>query len=165
MSLIEEGLTRSLHSSDLRWHATRTRDVDYITALGMAGMHDKLASKLYRLVTTMARSAYFDVLPDVMHKAAGVARRRGWKVADGEVPGIARQALDHLVRPACPSCHGRGFAELAGTGRLSGVVCGCCRGTGKRPVKDGRVRDLLAEIENFASVIEAGVARRLFARG
>lgn len=123
---ILERLAGAKNSSDLSHKPTRC-DVDYMGALGAAGIKHKHGSSLLDADLSQSRE---DVTK--AYKAAeGIVRilagKRRWIMTPQKLRIIATQALRLYLLPACPHCHGRGYTGVETAKPESLTPCPDCR--------------------------------------
>lgn len=158
-----ERLSTAVSSSDLTMDPDHRTDVDFITALGIAGSrHSAVASPMMRLhlsgTNTNLRAAFNSVLSLVKRLNA----KKNWRLRPHSLNTVALQALSHHVAPTCPHCQGRKFELQEGSPVLSAKACTHCRGTGRRPVQKkhrDEIAHVIASLEQIDSVTERAVAR------
>ena len=87
------------------------------------------------------------------------AARAGLTITLEEQHRLSGRILDVFLDPLCEACRGVKFKVVPGTGRLSGVSCDACQGTGTRGLKfvGGAER---REVE-FTRDVQAAIARKM----
>ena len=135
--------------------------VEYLIALGWAGIHHRTASTMYRMVHGMDAAHYPDTLKTVERLVSHLATKRKWTVKPHNFPRVAKNALDFVLNPHCPCCHGRGYEVVEGTNRLSERMCCHCNGTGRRRVDTRHLSEVICELERFEDVITRDVCETL----
>lgn len=158
-----ERLSTAVSSSDLTVDPDHRTDVDFITALGIAGSrHSAVASPMMRLhlsgTHTNLKSAYNSVLGLVKR----LNSKRAWRLHAHAQSTVAMQALSHHVAPTCPHCQGRKFELQEGSPVLSAKACTHCRGTGRRQVQKkfrDQINYVIAALEQIDELTERAVAR------
>ena len=128
---ILERLAGAKNSSDLSHKPTRC-DVDYMGALGAAGIKHRHGSSLLDADLWQSRE---DVTK--AYKAAeGIVRilagKRRWIMTPQKLRIIATQALRLYLLPACPHCHGRGYTGVETAKPESLTPCPDCREKGSK---------------------------------
>jgi hypothetical protein len=129
--------SRAISSSNLKVEARIRGDADYLIASGWAGGGSSLASLLHR-----ARSEFDRHSGNVMTPARDAllsfterqAALLGIELEPAALRKLSGAILDVLLRPACPSCLGRGDGIIKQTTHLSDAACPVCLGSGKRQV-------------------------------
>jgi hypothetical protein len=134
---------------------------EYLVALGWAGIGHKRESHIFRLIHRLDRRSYEQAMQSVRELVSHMAARKKWEIKPHRYRQIAEDAISYLLDPSCRRCHGRGFIEIEGTGRLSDQHCPACQGIGKRAFPNHRVREVVGELEQFEASIASGVARYL----
>lgn len=160
MGYIADRYARAVTSSNLRVQARTPGDADVLIASGLASQKlfqraPPLASMLYRLrieydkvdkrslarvnVTTtnvlLALTHVRSLLPArkaLQNFVEGQAWREGMELDVETLERVADRVLDHFLDPICGACNGVQFKVVIGTGRLSGVACSKCLGSGRR---------------------------------
>jgi len=159
MGYVADRYSRAITSSNLRVQHRTQGDGDILVAAGAAVRRTRgttsLAAMLYRLrvefdkvdkrslarhdVSLTAILLAYTHIPslhgtrEAMSRfVEGEARRSRYEVSEKEVEAVVDRVLDHFLDPICAACRGVKFKVVTGTGRLSGVVCGSCLGTGQR---------------------------------
>lgn len=122
-------------------------DVDVIRACGMAAQSNPLGLSIWRWRVGGDQREIFAV-------ARGL-------VALGHDAALVATVLGHLADDICRPCGGRGYQLLPGVPVLSDELCGCCRGTGRRPLEEAEARDLLETIARLQGEVAASIMRKL----
>lgn len=153
-------LASAMASGNLAWDTERVRDVDYIAALGMAGIHHKTASAIYRMLHSGDRASCNAAAVEIVKLIRRMACRQGWSLKPHKFAQLAHETLAFALAPRCPACLGRKYEPMPGSPCLSDRPCQHCRGTGLRRT-DGvpYLKDVLAEIERAESIITHRVGR------
>lgn len=140
-----ERLSHAVVSDDLSHRRTQS-DIDWVAALGFAGIHDRQGSALLDLDLTLEPAAVTEAIKATMQLTRRVAEKRGWPVLHvTRLRRIASEALSHYLRPTCGCCKGRGVvgvehlpdevlhtcSHCKGTGRNGRAACSHCHGKGK----------------------------------
>jgi hypothetical protein len=104
----------------------------------------------------------------------GMAGRDGLELSADDLARLVGRILDQFLDPLCATCQGVRFKVVQGTGRLSSVVCGHCRGSGRRPLKFGGktprrevifTRFMLAELDRKTEAVSRRMSKFLRERG
>ena len=112
---VEERLAQAFESSDLAHSDNRLKDVDFLTALGIAGASSGY-SAIVRLNLALDGASIHEALRETRALTGRMARKRGWVLNSRKLHRVAVLALDLHIRPACPVCHGT---------KYQGVEVGC----------------------------------------
>jgi len=153
-------LAEAMQSHDL----SAGHDVDYLTALGMAGANKRRASAVFRLVNSLDVSSYRDALSETVRLVRKLNAKNGWTLQPKAQNKLAKIALDYFFCPICPACQGRKYELIKGTPNLSPVACKHCAGTGlKRPDRTLRnhIQAIVNELDRCIGVIIGGVRSRI----
>lgn len=153
-------LSEAMHSTNL----SSGHDIDYLTALGMAGIRSRRASTLFRLVNSLDAQAYKAALVETTHLVSKMNAKYRWKLVGKSSAQLAKTALDFFICPVCPSCRGRRYELIHGTPNLSPIACKHCKGTGiNHPPKKWReqVLRLASELETGIDILLGGVRKRI----
>lgn len=126
-------LASAMRSSNLAMTDRRIGDADYVAALGMVGIHERVATSLWRLVMTLDARSYPDALAQTMGVVRALDRRLLWRLSVERMREVAEQSLGWLLAPVCRVCEGRRYQLIAGTPKLSNVQCKACAGSGLAP--------------------------------
>ena len=157
-----ERLVRARHSHDLSIEERRRGDADYLAAAGMATRHMRVGGSLLHLQVGGDAAALGAAELSVRSLVKAMSARRNWRLNGEATDRVAKLSLLHHIAPVCPTCHGRKFMEVPGTGRLSGQACGYCHGTGVRPLgrrNQDEVAAVLVELAMIESVVQRSVGR------
>lgn len=161
---ILERLSEASTSDDLS-HKPRVCDVDFVGALGAAGIKNRLGSALLALDLTMDPRFIPRALAEVMKRVQSIGRKERWLMdrSGRKARHIAVEALRHYLIPACQACKGRGMVgvEMDKPNEYHPRPCKACGGSGKRPMPrlhGHEVRRVLADLESGRR--DAGVAVR-----
>ena len=126
---VMERLSEAKTSSDLSHKHTRC-DVDYVAALGAAGIHHPTGSAL--LDADLTQSA--DTIVRAYRAAEQIVRmigaRRNWLMTGPKLRAIATAAIRLYMAPACPCCKGRGFTGVETISEEGLKDCPDCKGAG-----------------------------------
>ena len=120
------------HSSHLTPKAKGTKsDLDVLTAAGMTGQRYPLGLSLHRLKfgADHAKRAECEAELYKQTRAHMEAQR-----IRGKAKYVVQGVLSWWLNDTCQPCAGRGQVEIEGTARLSGRLCHCCAGSGKREI-------------------------------
>lgn len=162
-----ERLSHAMVSDDLSQNAERTCDVDYLTALGMAGARRGIATTYLQLDLAMDAGSLRDAHAAATQLVRKMAPKLGWALDDRRTRAIATSALHHYVKPACPPCHGRGFVGVEVGRRGTPRPCSVCNGSGKRQIEGKfarEVRAVVARLEDIREIAAREVKRRMRVR-
>lgn len=158
-----ERLSTAVNSSDLTMDPDHRTDVDYITALGIAGSrHGSVASPLMRLHISGTNTHLKEAFNSVVSLVKRMASKKNWRLHSHNLTTIALQALSHHVSPTCTYCQGRKFELTEGSPVLSTKPCQHCRGSGRRPIQKkhrDEIAQVIAALEAIDSTTERAVAR------
>jgi len=159
MSYIANRYARAVTSGNLRAQARTPGDIDVIIAAGAAARRTRgytsLAALVFRLRVEFDRvdkrslvQGKINLTPVLLalthlpslHSTreamltfvTAEAKRGRFTLTPLQLLGVVDRVLDVLLDPVCPTCKGVKFKTVQDTGRLSGVVCGGCLGTGVR---------------------------------
>lgn len=158
--MIAERMAQALQPGDLRLlRGPRMGRAEYLIAMGWVGIHHKTASAVYHLAMTFDPGQFQPALEAVTKKVRNMAARRGWDESPKQQVELAKKALLFVLFPACPSCRGRKFQEVPGTGRLSDRVCLACHGSGHRRIHSKRLAEVIYEIAEFEAEMIGGVRK------
>lgn len=127
---ILERLSEAVVSDDLTHRSSRC-DVDWIGALGMAGIHNRQGAALLDLDLSLDPQAVPDALRAAMQITMRTAKKRGWAMHPLKARRVASEALSHYLRPACGCCKGRGMVGVEQLPEEIASPCSRCKGTGK----------------------------------
>lgn len=156
-------LSPALVSDDLSI-TDRRGDADYVAALGYASMTYPIASPLIRMYLSHDRAAVRDATAMAADMTRKAARRAGLILSPSDLIECGRLALQYVVNPNCPRCHGTKYELIPGTNCLGPHVCKACGGDGRRkiPAKNKRVIvDVIARIQRIESTLDVIVANRV----
>jgi hypothetical protein len=179
MSSSIERYSRAISSSHLTV-TDKPGDVDALIAAGW--VRNSLATMLYRLrvefdlidrttpvLSNCAATSRLLVLMNCRGLPAArdalgqfvmaQATRAGLNTSTQEQMRLSGRILDLFLDPLCEACHGVKFREVPGTGRLSGVPCGVCDGSGVRRMKFSGGASY-AEAE-FTRDVQGALARKM----
>lgn len=124
-----ERLSEAKVSSDLS-HRHGRCDVDYVGALGAAGINHPTGSAL--LDADLTQSS--DTLTRAYKAAEQIvklrAARNHWLMTPQKLRRIAMDAFRLYMAPACPVCKGRGYTGVETAAEESLVDCPDCKGEG-----------------------------------
>ena len=131
-----ERLSEAKTSTDLSHRPTRC-DVDYVAALGAAGIKHPAGSAI--LDADLTRD------PDTLKAAYRatekivkiLAQKRNWMMSAQKLRTIATAALKTYMLPACPACKGRGFTGVETISSESLIDCPDCHGEGHQTGANG----------------------------
>ena len=115
--------------------------VDVVGAYGIAGKRHALGAALARLLAG-DRTAERDVIAQMAVSLTGRAYRNGAPIPYPDALQVAAQVLAWWRDPACPDCHGLGYALAPGAPALSDHECTTCHGAGKRKLTAGAHTEL-----------------------
>ena len=161
--MIAERLSWAMQPGDLRLRADKKMGrAEYLIALGYAGIHHRVASKLYRLIYSPTSTDYAEALKAVECVVSHLAVKRRWTTKPHNYKKIAGNALKFILQPACPVCEGRGYDVIEGTSRLSDRVCNHCHGTGRRRIDTRQLSEVITELERFEEITLSAVRRKIF---
>lgn len=158
-----ERLSTAISSSDLTFDPNHRTDLDYIAAMGIAGLrHSAVAGPMMRLHLASSPAALRTAYESVLGLVKRLNIKKNWRLAGHSMHAVALNALSHHVDPTCPHCQGRKFELLEGSPTLSTKICRHCHGTGRRPVQKkhrDHIEAVIASLEQIDSVTERAVAR------
>jgi hypothetical protein len=159
---VTDRLASAMVSSNLAWDRNNIRDVDYIAALGMAGVNNRTASVLYRMLHVGDAGSVRDARIELMKLIRRQALRQGWPIKHADqYRSLANEVLTFAINPRCPHCHGQRFQKRPGTPYLSSTPCQACKGSGLRQTKNRFVRMVMAELDFAESWMNHHVNRRM----
>jgi len=150
---VMERLSEAKTSSDLSHKHTRC-DVDYVAALGAAGIHHPTGSAL--LDADLSQSA--DTIVRAYRAAEQIVRmigaRRNWLMTGPKLRAIATAAIRLYMAPACPCCKGRGFTGVETISEEGLKDCPDCKGEGYtyRPTAHSNLREPCSTCEGKGKV-------------
>ena len=124
-----ERLSEAKTSSDLS-HRTKTCDVDYVGALGAAGIKNPAGSALLDADLTRSSDTLLKAYKAVEQIVNIRAARHHWMMSSQKRRAIAIGAFKLYMEPACPACKGRGFTGVETAIEESLEDCPDCKGTG-----------------------------------
>lgn len=124
-----ERLSAAKTSSDLS-HRTKTCDVDYVGALGAAGIKNPAGSALLDADLTRSSDTLLKAYKAVEQIVNIRAARRHWMMSSQKRRAIAIGAFRLYMEPACPACKGRGFTGVETAIEESLEDCPDCKGSG-----------------------------------
>lgn len=130
-----ERLSEAKTSTDLSHRPTRC-DVDYVAALGAAGIKHKAGSAILDADLTRDPETITSAYKATENIVRILSRKRSWLMTPPKLRAIATAAFRAYMLPACPACKGRGFTgvETMVADRL--IDCPDCKGSGRG--KDGK---------------------------
>lgn len=159
---IGDRLAGAIHATSLAWDPERVRDIDYLTALGMVGVSRPTATRLYRLVHQLDAASYREALALVVPLVRRLAIKKRWKLKPHHFGKLAKDALEYVIMPLCPTCQGRRFQSIApGIPALSARVCPACGGAGVRKVASNEMAVVIGELEDSLFQARSGVSRMM----
>lgn len=152
---VMERLSAAKVTDDLS-HRSGVCPVDWVGALGFAGIHDRHGSALLDLDLTLEPAAVADAMKATMQLTRRLADKRGWPVLHvTRLRRISMEALSHYLRPACGCCKGRGVVGVEHLPEETLHACSHCKGTGRRGRSTcphchgkGKVRKIVARAYN-----------------
>ncbi len=124
-----ERLSAAKTSSDLS-HRTKTCDVDYVGALGAAGIKNPAGSALLDADLTRSSDTLLKAYKAVEQIVNIRAARHHWMMSSQKRRAIAIGAFKLYMEPACPACKGRGFTGVETAIDESLEDCPDCKGSG-----------------------------------
>lgn len=162
-----ERLSEAVHSDDLS-HRHRVCDVDYIAALGAAGVRNRHGTALLDLDLTLTPGAALEALKRTTEIVRRVCQQRHWPLSPMKTKQVAKEALRYYLKPACGCCKGRGMLGLDRDvpPELKERIrpCDACSGTGKAPLPrqyQREIRAALAVMDQERHNAGAGVRRKM----
>lgn len=141
---------------------TKLRRVHYLRAMALAGIHDRIASSLWRMVadglTPLETARLAKGVKDIVRRRSS---RFSWNLTESQIIRTAEHAVAFILAPACPACSGRGYEVQVGTGRLSDVPCVSCSGAKIRRIDSRYAQDVLADLERRQHAMARGARIRM----
>lgn len=137
---ISEMIGSALSSGDLTPRAGSC-GLDKVMALGLLGMHDKIADAVFRLKYRPTMAAYEDTRKAIEDLARRLDRAENWRMQP-KLPAMSKAVLDYWLDDICEVCGARkretdrmgGTArKITGAHDLEDEMCPACEGSGKRP--------------------------------
>lgn len=125
-----ERLSEAKTSTDLTHRPTRC-DVDYVAALGAAGIKQPVGSTLLDAGLTQSPDTLLDAYKATEKIVRVLAAKRRWLMTPHKLRTIATAAFKAYMLPACPACKGRGFVGLETLGEDTLKDCPDCKGAGR----------------------------------
>jgi len=125
-----ERLAEAKTSSDLSHRPTRC-DVDYVAALGAAGIHHPTGSALLDAGLTQHPDTIIGAYRATEKIVRILAAKRHWLMTPQKLRAIAMAAFKTYMLPACPPCNGRGFVGVETLTDETLIDCPDCRGGGR----------------------------------
>jgi len=124
-----ERLSEAKTSTDLSHRPTRC-DVDYVAALGAAGITHRAGSAILDADLTRDPETIRGAYQATESIVKILARKRHWLMSPPKLRAIATAAFRAYMLPSCPACKGRGFTgvETMVADRL--IDCPDCKGHG-----------------------------------
>jgi hypothetical protein len=188
MGNVSDRYARAITSSNLRVQARTPGDADVLIASGLAARKlskkgaASLASMLYRvrieydkvdkrslarrdvnITNVLLALTHVRSLMPVRDALRAFVRGQAWREAmeldEETLHRIADQVLEYFLDPVCGTCNGTKFKVVVGTGRLSGVVCANCLGSGKRVLFHHQ--DARAEEYRLSDAVKDAVLRKM----
>ncbi len=157
--------------------------LDKVMALGLLGMHDKIADAVFRLKYRPTMAAYEDTRKAIEDLARRLDQVENWRMQP-RLPIMAKAVLDYWLDDICEVCGARkaetdrmgGTArKITGAADLEEQPCPACSGSGKRPFPWGanNPRDryarahtaLLVALEETERRLSGDLVAKLFATG
>lgn len=127
---IAERVGRALSRGNMRQREGAC-DLDTVGALGMVGLHERLADAVYRLKYANDPGSYDDALVGVYRLARAMNGRNGWRLRSKALHWMAKRVLNYWLNDACRVCTGVGYEVIHGSPHLSDRPCPKCHGTRK----------------------------------
>lgn len=158
-----ERLSVALTSKNLKLKET-VSDVDYLIALGMIGIKNKMAGAVLNFHLSGNLSSYKEARRATVELTRRLSIKRNWKLETKDQYRIADAAWKMYLMPACPKCTGRKYQHDEGTPSLSARPCQKCRGTGLRnyPDKHGSyISDVVQALANIEGVAAAAIKAKM----
>lgn len=156
-----ERLAVALTSRNLQ-QKEETCSIDYVIALGMIGIKNKMAGAIINLHLTGSPSSYKEARRATVELTRRLSIKRDWKLETKDQYRIADAAWKMYLMPTCPKCTGRKYQVAEGTPLLTARPCQKCQGTGLRhyPSHHGsQIKDVVNVLASIEDV--AGAAIRL----
>lgn len=150
-------LAGAMNSHDL----SAGHDIDYLTALGMAGTNNHHAGAVFRLVNTLDAASYRSALTETIRLVRKLNAANRWNMKPNAQNDLAKTSLDYFICPLCPACKGRKYTLIHGTPNLSPIICKHCGGTGINKPKTKRVSAVAHEIERSVGRLIGSVKGRI----
>lgn len=126
---VMERLSEAKTSSDLSHKHTRC-DVDYVAALGAAGIHRPTGSALLDADLTQSADTIVRAYRAAEQIVKMIGARRNWLMTGPKLRAIATAAIRLYMAPACPCCKGRGFTGVETISEEGLKDCPDCKGAG-----------------------------------
>lgn len=130
MRVIERYATAAL-SEDLKDRG-QFSDINILIAAGLSGISNSWASSLLRLKNSNDSAEYIACLVGAKNAARKLSGPLKWKISDAQIGRLAKKTLEYWIADICPTCLGRGAANISGTPMLEDLPCDQCAGTGRR---------------------------------
>ena len=124
-----ERLSEAKTSSDLS-HKHNRCDVDYVAALGAAGIHHPTGSALLDADLTQSADTIVRAYRAAEQIVKMIGARRNWLMTGPKLRAIATAAIRLYMAPACPCCKGRGFTGVETISEEGMKDCPDCKGEG-----------------------------------
>lgn len=162
-----ERVARAYDSTDLSsesYQLNRIKDVDVLTATGIAASREQLASAIMGVYSAGTATSLRRARESVLVITQKLCARRGWGLDDEAITKVAMLSLVHHVAPACRHCHGRGYHTIPGAPALSNRQCSHCKGTGKHQIPKRQreyVLQVLSILERSESLTEHHIRKLL----
>lgn len=161
-----ERLAVALTSKNLKLKET-VSDVDYLIALGMIGIKNKMAGAMLNLHLSGNLSSYKEARRATVELTRRLSLKRDWKLDTKDQYRIADAAWKMYLMPVCPKCTGRKYQVAEGTPLLTARPCQKCQGTGLRhyPSHHGsQIKDVVNVLASIEDVAGAAIRAKMRSR-